>query len=112
MVISSRTPEGEPLSCAICGALDLLEASGPGDLLCPRCGTLAWSLREQLPQLPTPLTADDLHRPLTDFADSTDFVGLIVSWEETHPDLASLAAANQIRTVADVLRWLARESAG
>jgi hypothetical protein len=40
---SSRTPEGEPNRCPICGAQLRLEASRPaGDAPCPQCGTLVW----------------------------------------------------------------------
>lgn len=40
---SSRTPEGEPLRCAICGASHNIDVSRPpGDSVCPSCGTHAW----------------------------------------------------------------------
>lgn len=43
MLPSSRTPEGEPLRCAICGALNNVEVSRPpGDSTCPSCGAHAW----------------------------------------------------------------------
>jgi hypothetical protein len=43
MFISSRTPEGQPNYCPMCG-LDLrIEPSDPaGDAPCPRCGVLLW----------------------------------------------------------------------
>jgi hypothetical protein len=43
MQISSRTPEGEPLECRICGYRSLvLFSDPPGDTLCPNCGSFAW----------------------------------------------------------------------
>jgi len=41
--ISSRTPEGEPNRCPVCGHQVRLEPSRPaGDGPCPFCGTLLW----------------------------------------------------------------------
>jgi anti-sigma B factor antagonist len=43
MTISSRTPEGQPNHCPVCGASLALEPSGPArDAPCPRCGHLLW----------------------------------------------------------------------
>ena len=43
MVISSRTPEGQPNHCLVCGADLRIEPSDPaGDAPCPRCGLLLW----------------------------------------------------------------------
>jgi anti-anti-sigma regulatory factor len=43
MVISSRTPEGQPNHCPVCGNFDSIEPSDPaGDAPCPRCGHLLW----------------------------------------------------------------------
>src|SRR5882724_6704622 len=40
---STRTPEGEPNRCPLCGAAFILEHSRPhGDACCPSCGTLVW----------------------------------------------------------------------
>jgi hypothetical protein len=40
---SSRTPEGQPNRCPICGNEISVEASSPpGDAPCPRCGSLVW----------------------------------------------------------------------
>lgn len=41
--ISSRTPEGSPNHCPICGAEVVIEPSlFFGDAPCPACGTLLW----------------------------------------------------------------------
>lgn len=43
MTISSRTPEGIPSHCPICGSELKLEFSDPaGDATCPKCGCLVW----------------------------------------------------------------------
>ena len=40
---SSRTPEGEPNRCPVCGkALQIEPSRPPGDAPCPHCGTLLW----------------------------------------------------------------------
>jgi hypothetical protein len=40
---SSRTPEGEPNRCPICGKAVLIDPSRPpGDAPCPNCGHLLW----------------------------------------------------------------------
>ena len=39
----SRTPEGDPNRCPVCGARWNIEPSQPaGDAPCPSCGTLIW----------------------------------------------------------------------
>src|SRR5262249_16413716 len=43
MVISSRTPEGQPNHCPVCKTELRIEPSDPaGDAPCPRCGHLLW----------------------------------------------------------------------
>lgn len=45
MVISSRTPEGYPNRCPLCGNVVCVEPSRPfGDAPCPCCGHLLWFL--------------------------------------------------------------------
>ena len=49
MTISSRTPEGEPHCCRICGEVAALEVSEPsGDCVCPACGSLLWRIRDRI----------------------------------------------------------------
>ncbi|PHR97634.1 MAG: hypothetical protein COA78_27315 [Blastopirellula sp.] len=43
MTISSRTPEGQPNRCPVCGKSVIIEPSALfGDAPCPGCGTLLW----------------------------------------------------------------------
>ena len=43
MKASSRTPEGVPYRCPVCGKRVVIERSDPpGDACCPHCGRLLW----------------------------------------------------------------------
>jgi DNA-directed RNA polymerase subunit RPC12/RpoP len=43
MTISSRTPEGDPNWCSVCGRdLQVEPSTPPGDATCPHCGSLVW----------------------------------------------------------------------
>lgn len=43
MIIATRTPEGEPNRCPVCGTRLVIEPSRPpGDAPCPSCGNLVW----------------------------------------------------------------------
>lgn len=43
MIISSRTPEGDPNRCVVCGTRIRIEPSEPTrDAPCPACGHLLW----------------------------------------------------------------------
>lgn len=50
-MISSRTPEGEPIVCGVCGHASAVEPScfPTPDATCPCCGSLVWVRR--IPQL-------------------------------------------------------------
>jgi hypothetical protein len=55
MVISTRTPEGSPCRCPVCGKKVVVEFSiPPGDATCPVCGCLLWFSEDMLA-----LTAND-----------------------------------------------------
>lgn len=104
MAVSSRTPEGLPPRCPVCGKCEALEPSDAGDSLCPSCGHLLWWFRNHLnPHLEAYSTfAHDVG------ADSLDLVELAMEWERelgiTIPD-AELA---QVRTVADAINLINR----
>jgi len=45
VTISSRTTEGRPGSCGVCGHSFRIEISDPfGEAPCPACGTLLWNV--------------------------------------------------------------------
>jgi hypothetical protein len=51
MWIASRTPEGEPAACEICGVEIWIEPSlTTRDGVCPNCGSLVWFAPEATPQ--------------------------------------------------------------
>jgi serine/threonine protein kinase len=53
MIISSRTPEGLPNRCPVCGTNVRIEPSNPaGDAPCPQCGHLLWFVNRRLWNLP------------------------------------------------------------
>lgn len=55
MAISTRTPEGDPLKCGVCGNEHLVLTSWPtGDSVCPTCGSHAWLANpKEMEQFPT-----------------------------------------------------------
>ena len=86
--VSSRTPEGRPLRCEICGAIIAVEMASPGDTLCPRCGSLLWAFQSHLAKLfGVPATEISLDFLEGDFArdlaaDSLDLVELLMSIDD------------------------------
>jgi acyl carrier protein len=95
MPISSRTPEGHPSRCRLCGAEARIEFSEPpGDAVCPQCGCLLWKVEDRwlslqnriseqwgvAPELITPdmQVSDLLGKP----GDSLDAVELVMALEE------------------------------
>jgi DNA-directed RNA polymerase specialized sigma24 family protein len=68
MVPSSRTPEGSPNRCPVCGNFLCIEPSQPpGDAPCPACGHLLWFLRDDVSPLELLQAADA--QPLRDQLD-------------------------------------------
>ncbi len=55
MTISTRTPEGDPLKCVVCGKEHLvLSSNPPGDSVCPTCGSHSWIVLKKIEaQFPT-----------------------------------------------------------
>jgi acyl carrier protein len=108
--IASRTPEGEPYLCPICGAFAALETSDAGDTLCPRCGQLLWKLRDSLEAVTlSPIAELALTDPITShLADSMDVVELVMQFENTFGLKIPDEDYEKIRTIEDVLRYLLR----
>jgi len=110
MTISSRTPEGQPHGCPICGKIAALEPSYPGgDSTCPSCGSLLWLFRDRLSKrasvLLDEITWDALLRDDLG-VDSLDLVEAIMEVEDemgiTIPD----EIASQFRSLRDVIEYL------
>lgn len=58
---SSRTPEGEPHRCPLCGnALRIEPSRPPGDAPCPHCGHLLWFPERRPPKQGKLLIADEV----------------------------------------------------
>lgn len=54
MAPASRTPEGDPLRCEVCGAEQRIEYSNPpGDSVCPVCGAHAWFVEPPVDEIET-----------------------------------------------------------
>src|SRR5687768_13028604 len=115
MPVSSRTPEGFPVRCAVCGAESYVEPSlPPGDAVCPRCGQLVWvreaiSLYEKLCELYG--VAEENLRMDTTLGelgqDSLDIVELVMELEEDLDFDIPAVDAEQLKTVGDLLRYIA-----
>ena len=122
MNISSRTPEGLPSRCPLCGAAFRLEFSEPAkDAPCPVCGHLVWFAAQALEVLQrhwwdslgssdAPLTASTpLGGPEVD---SLDLVELVMVLEEEFDLDVPVEEAEDIRSIGDVIRYLERRLRG
>jgi acyl carrier protein len=112
MTISTRTPEGHPLRCDVCGAMVVVETSlDSGDATCPACGHLLWRVRNRL-ATELNLSEDDitLTRQLQGelVADSVDFVELVMTIEDEFDLAIPDAEYERLRTVSDVVSYLRR----
>ena len=118
MTVSSRTPEGFPSRCPLCGAETNLEFSEPtGDAPCPRCGHLLWRSAQLLEELRRAL-AETLSIPvaelgpetaLDDFrADSLAVVELVMRLEDTLALETPDEDYERIRTIGDLVRYILR----
>jgi acyl carrier protein len=110
MVVSSRTPEGTPHHCPVCGKKSAVEPSYPGgDSCCPNCGQLLWWFRDRLSRdariAPERIT---LSTSFTEDigADSLDIVELVMKLEEEFEITIPDDEAERIKTVADAIRYI------
>lgn len=132
--IASRTPEGWPNRCPVCGAEIRIEPSQPtGDAPCPQCGVLLWfrdspegvrcyeaslieSIRKRLAAFVgqmlgvAPLLAADSQTFLEEslIAESLDAVELVMELESEFGIAVSADEAAQIKTVGDAVEFIAR----
>jgi acyl carrier protein len=116
MTISSRTPEGVPHRCPVCGKMSAVEPSYPaGDSCCPGCGQLLWWFQDRLSHssgvAPTHIAlsssfTEDLG------VDSLEIVELVMELEEEFGVTIPDDEAEQIKTVADAIRYLEQHRRG
>jgi acyl carrier protein len=123
-IVSSRTPEGEPNRCFLCGSVISIEPSvPPGDAPCPNCGQLVWFAIQKLGNERAPLLLQILRehlgmdlnslsrgsRFLEDIgADSLDMVELVMALEEEFDLTIPDAEAERIRTVGEAIEAIER----
>ena len=110
MTISSRTVEGIPHRCPICGKVSSVEPSCPGgDSCCPSCYQWLRWFREHLSRItgiaPERITlsssfTEDIR------TDSLDLVELVMELEGEVEIPIPDAKAERIKTVADAIRYL------
>lgn len=115
MPVSSRTPEGEPLRCPICGTAADLEVCDPaGDALCPACGSLLWFFRDSVSRISgVPPKESTLSANLLDFweNDSLGSIELVMELEDRGLKIAD-EDYEKLRTVRDVVEYLRRRDGG
>lgn len=117
MTIASRTPEGYPNVCPICGADFLLEPLfTTHDAPCPSCGHLLWWFQQRLSDpvmMPREtITVDTLLASLGDQTgatndlgrDSLDVVELVMELEEEFDIEITSDDVPKIKTIADAIR--------
>jgi acyl carrier protein len=110
MVVSSRTPEGTPHRCPVCGKKSAVEPSYPGgDSCCPNCGELLWWFRDHLSRhagvAPERITLSSSFTEAVG-ADSLDLVELVMEMEEEFDIIIPDDEAKCIKTVADAIRYI------
>jgi acyl carrier protein len=107
--ISSRTPEGSPHRCPVCGNYAALEPCYPGgDSVCPSCGHLLWWFRDQIGdqvRLKSALKADR-------GADSVAAVEWIMELEEEFDVILPDDILDRVETIEDLIRLIRRLQSG
>ena len=107
MTISSRTPEGEPNKCPICGAQFALEPSATtNDAPCPNCGHLLWWFQEHLSDPLTMPREAITAETLLQEGNSLDLVELIMELKEEFDITIPEDDAQTIQTVGNAIRYI------
>jgi acyl carrier protein len=120
MPIASRTPEGWPNRCPICGSEWRIEPSQPqGDAPCPVCGHLVWFDPDGVKQRVEEIVARNLgiradgmsgRSSFEDAgADSLDVVEVIMELEEEFGVSIPDEAAERLKTIDDVIEYIVRQ---
>ena len=122
MTVSSRTPEGMPSDCPLCGAKTNIEFSDPaGDAPCPNCGHLLWAsaqlvhsvtqrYADVLGTAPGAINADTRFADLG--ADSLETVEIVMELEEEYDVNIPDDVAERIQTVGDAVRYIQDQRRG
>ena len=129
-IISSRTPEGMPNRCPVCRTTLQIEPSpGTFDAPCPACGALLWFLRTREGMIVYEANIaepvfENVMRILADHlgvnrdrldpntfthdigSDSLDVAELVMELEEAFGITMQEGDAEQIKTIADVVRYI------
>ena len=116
MTVSSRTPEGLPSQCPLCGASNNIEFSDPAqDAPCPNCGRLLWAsdqlihdvTRKYSDALGTKPGAINANTRFSDFGlDSLDTVEMVMELEEQFNVSIPEDVAERIQTVGEYVRYI------
>ncbi|MGI9518833.1 MAG: phosphopantetheine-binding protein [Pirellulaceae bacterium] len=116
MTISSRTPEGLPSHCPLCGAKTNIEFSEPArDAPCPNCGCLLWAsaqllatltgrLEDTLTATPGSIASDTELSEV--FEDSLDSIEMVMELQEEFDVVIPDEVAGEFMTIADVVRYI------
>ena len=122
MKISSRTPEGMPSECPLCGASTNIEFSDPGqDAPCPNCGHLLWASNQLIHDvaqryadaLGTAPGAINANTSFSDLgADSLDTVEIVMDLEEEFDVSIPVDVAERIQTLGDAVRYIQEQRRG
>jgi acyl carrier protein len=112
MSTSSRTPEGSPHQCPVCGKIAALEPcySG-GDSVCPSCGHLLWLFRDRIGnELGVNLDSIKFESLLRAelSVDSLDLAEVVMELEEATGINIPDDIAEKFRSVRDVIEYLRR----
>ncbi len=129
--ISSRTPEGVPNHCPVCGNSVCIEPSQPpGDAPCPTCGTLLWffntsagirfyeskaiaPLRDRILRTVCETLGVDKEQVTSSVledleADSLDIVELVMEFEDEFGVTIPEEEARTIKTVGHAIDYFAK----
>jgi len=116
MTVSSRTPEGMPSNCPLCGASNNIEFSDSGqDATCPNCGHLLLAsaqlvhavgkhYADALGTRPGVFSADTQFSDLG--FDSLDVVEMVMELEEEFDVRIPDDVAEGLETFGDVVRYI------
>lgn len=106
-IISSRTPEGNPLHCSICQEPFLLDTSFPlDDATCPRCGQLVILVTSNLREILKTTSDFPIHQQLE--LDSLDAIELMHEIAEETGLAVPDEPPPELRSVADIARYLSQ----